>query len=230
MAYFAAISAHCPQALQPERTQSRVMASRRSLPRSISRSAIFSDLQAMRSEVIGSTTRGGSDVVVMCGGADRVAAAIKAPASNTMACSASPKGCDDATRIDLRQTVLADRDTCNASSRMIATAWATPASEFPAALALASKSSAARFKQPARMSRPSGVKPRNSIQADCLMASMKMDVDALMGASEACTDVMGRVYGAREIMSNAAKVALPLRPLAGAVNSPVGELVSGFAA
>lgn len=50
MAYLAAMSAHCPQALQPESSHRRVIALRRSFPKSCAKSESFSERQAMRSE------------------------------------------------------------------------------------------------------------------------------------------------------------------------------------
>lgn len=160
MAYLAAMSAHCPQALHFDKTHSFAMASERG--RSVSRvnSASRSDRQAMRSDEASSENVRGS--CGLCAGTALAAAAISRATSKTIRCMITPKGCDHVMGSRGGQGFLCVN--CLACSSAMATALTQlSGSSFPAQRSR--KASAARVRHPASRSRSPWSRHRYSVRA-----------------------------------------------------------------
>lgn len=162
MAYLAAMSAHCPQALHFDKTHSFAMASERGRLVSRVNSESRSDRQAMRSDEVSSENVRGP--CGLCAGTALAAAAINNAISNANLCMITPAGCDHAMREICGQVFLCGNLSCRDCSSAIATTR-TQVSGLSLPLHRSRRASADRSKQAASRSRSPWSRQRNSVRA-----------------------------------------------------------------
>lgn len=191
MAYLAAMSAHCPQALHFDKTHSFAMASERGRLVSRVNSESRSDRQAMRSDEVSSENVRGP--CGLCAGTALAAAAINNAISNANLCMITPAGCDHAMREICGQVFLCGNLSCRDCSSAIATTR-TQVSGLSLPLHRSRRASADRSRQAASRSRSPWSRQRNSVKASKPNAYSSTAISASAGSE--LVSVMATVYGA----------------------------------